>query len=109
MVASISAMPIHPWAIHLREMRPSVAVKKTMMNALHQEPALSEMFVAYLLALEYPLLEDLVDQLFNSSERRLARVLLLLAHFGKEGIPHKQPGNLGRDDWGQLVRVSASL
>jgi len=61
--------------------------KKTMMEALHREPALSEMFVAYLLARNIRYEEDLVDQLFNSSEKRLARVLLLLAHFGKDGIP----------------------
>src|SRR6202161_1052648 len=61
--------------------------KKTMIEALHREPALSEMFVAYLLARNIRYEEDLVDQLFNSSEKRLARVLLLLAHFGKEGIP----------------------
>src|SRR5947209_17108876 len=58
--------------------------KKTMMEALHREPAFSEMFVAYLLARNIRYEEDLVDQLFNSSEKRLARVLLLLAHFGKE-------------------------
>src|ERR1700752_595054 len=61
--------------------------KKTMMEALHREPTLSEMFVAYLLARNIRYEEDLVDQLFNSSEKRLARVLLLLAHFGKDGIP----------------------
>src|SRR6201998_2778747 len=57
--------------------------RKTMMDALHREPALSEMFVAYLLARNIRYEEDLVDQLFNSSEKRLARVVLLLAHFGK--------------------------
>src|SRR5579864_1495726 len=61
--------------------------KKAMMQALHREHALSDMFVAYLLARNIRYEEDLVDQLFNSSEKRLARVLLLLAHFGKEGIP----------------------
>ena len=75
--------------------------KKTMMDALHREPALSEMFVAYLLARNIRYEEDLVDQLFNSSEKRLARVLLLLAHFGKEGIPETvvpqdQSGDAGR-------------
>src|SRR6266478_2341957 len=61
--------------------------KKAMMNALHREHAFSDMFVAYLLARNIRYEEDLVDQLFNSSEKRLARVLLLLAHFGKEGVP----------------------
>ncbi|PYX56178.1 MAG: Crp/Fnr family transcriptional regulator [Acidobacteria bacterium] len=61
--------------------------KKAMMNAVHGEHAFSDMFVAYLLARNIRYEEDLVDPLFNSSEKRLARVLLLLAHFGKEGIP----------------------
>ena len=61
--------------------------KKAMMLALHREHTFSDLFVAYLLARNIRYEEDLVDQLFNSSEKRLARVLLLLAHFGKEGVP----------------------
>ena len=61
--------------------------KKAMVAALHREHAFSDMFVAYLLARNVRYEEDLVDQLFNSSEKRLARVLLLLAHFGKEAPP----------------------
>jgi len=61
--------------------------KKAMMLALHREHAFSDLFVAYLLARNIRYEEDLVDQLFNSSEKRLARMLLLLAHFGKEGVP----------------------
>ena len=59
--------------------------KKSMVDVLHREHAFSDMFVAYLLTRNIRYEEDLVDQLFNSSEKRLARVLLLLAHFGKEG------------------------
>ena len=59
--------------------------KKSMNDVLRREPAFSEMFVAYLLARNIRFEEDLVDQLFNSSEKRLARVLLLLAHFGRKG------------------------
>ena len=59
--------------------------KKSMIEVLHREHAFSDMFVAYLLARNIRYEEDLVDQLFNSSEKRLARILLLLAHFGKEG------------------------
>jgi CRP/FNR family transcriptional regulator, cyclic AMP receptor protein len=59
--------------------------KKEMMLALHREHSLSDMFTAYLLGRNIRYEEDLVDQLFNSSEQRLARILLLLAHFGKEG------------------------
>jgi CRP/FNR family transcriptional regulator, cyclic AMP receptor protein len=59
--------------------------KKSMMLALHQEHTFSDAFVAYLLARNIRYEQDLVDQLFNSSERRLARVLLLLARFDREG------------------------
>jgi CRP/FNR family transcriptional regulator, cyclic AMP receptor protein len=66
-------------------------VKKSMMRALHNEHKFSDMFVTYLLARNIRQEEDLVDQLFNSSERRLARLLLLLAQFGKEGAPTMIP------------------
>ena len=59
--------------------------KQAMIEVLHREHAFSDMFVAYLLTRNIRYEEDLVDQLFNSSEKRLARVLLLLAHFGKDG------------------------
>src|SRR6202043_1241740 len=59
--------------------------KNAMVEVLHREHAFSDMFVAYLLTRNIRYEEDLVDQLFNSSEKRLARILLLLAHFGKEG------------------------
>jgi CRP-like cAMP-binding protein len=58
-----------------------------MMRVLHEEHALSDVFVAYLLARNIQYEADLVNQLFNSSEKRLARILLMLAHFGKEGTP----------------------
>jgi CRP/FNR family cyclic AMP-dependent transcriptional regulator len=58
--------------------------KADMLRVLHEEPAFSELFMAYLLSRNIRIEEDLVDQLFNSSEKRLARVLLLLAHYGKE-------------------------
>src|SRR5580704_9392580 len=61
--------------------------KKAMIEVLHREHAFSDMFVAYLLTRNIRYEEDLVDQLFNSSEKRLARILLLLAHFGKDGKP----------------------
>ncbi len=59
--------------------------KKEMVRVLHEEHAFADVFVSFLLARNARIQEDLVDQLFNSSEKRLARVLLLLAHFGKEG------------------------
>ena len=61
--------------------------RKEMMRVVHEEHAFSDAFVAYLLARNSRIQEDLVDQLFNSSEKRLARALLLLANFGKEGEP----------------------
>jgi len=61
--------------------------KEAMIRVLHDEPAFSQMFVAHLLKRTLRIEEDLVDQLFNSSEKRLARALLLLANFGKEGKP----------------------
>jgi CRP-like cAMP-binding protein len=59
--------------------------KDAMIRLLHDEPAFTELFMTYLLTHNIRIQEDLVDQLFNSSEKRLARVLLLMAHFGKEG------------------------
>jgi CRP/FNR family cyclic AMP-dependent transcriptional regulator len=61
--------------------------KEAMIAAIHTEPKFSELFMAYLLTRNSRVEEDLIDQLFNSSEKRLARLLLLLAHFGKEGRP----------------------
>jgi CRP/FNR family transcriptional regulator, cyclic AMP receptor protein len=61
--------------------------KVAIVRVLHDEPKFSEMFMSYILARNARVEEDLVDQLFNSSEKRLARVLLLMAQFGKEGKP----------------------
>jgi CRP/FNR family transcriptional regulator, cyclic AMP receptor protein len=82
--------------------------KKAMMDALHREPAFSEMFVAYLLARNIRYEEDLVDQLFNSSEKRLARVLLLLAHFGKEGIPETVVPKISQETLAEMVGTTRS-
>jgi CRP/FNR family cyclic AMP-dependent transcriptional regulator len=82
--------------------------KKKMMEALHREPAFSEMFVAYLLARNIRYEEDLVDQLFNSSEKRLARVLLLLAHFGKEGIPETVVPKMSQETLAEMVGTTRS-
>jgi CRP/FNR family cyclic AMP-dependent transcriptional regulator len=82
--------------------------KKAMMDALRREPAFSEMFVAYLLARNIRYEEDLVDQLFNSSEKRLARVLLLLAHFGKEGIPETVIPKISQETLAEMVGTTRS-
>jgi CRP/FNR family cyclic AMP-dependent transcriptional regulator len=82
--------------------------KHAMMNALHREHAFSDMFVAYLLARNIRYEEDLVDQLFNSSEKRLARVLLLLAHFGKEGIPETVVPKISQETLAEMIGTTRS-
>ena len=82
--------------------------KKAMMEVLHAQHALSDMFVAYLLTRNIRYEEDLVDQLFNSSEKRLARVLLLLAHFGKEGIPEAMIPNISQETLAAMVGTTRS-
>jgi CRP/FNR family transcriptional regulator, cyclic AMP receptor protein len=82
--------------------------KKAMMEALHREHAFSDMFVAYLLARNIRYEEDLVDQLFNSSERRLARVLLLLAHFGKDGKPETVVPKISQETLAEMVGTTRS-
>ena len=77
--------------------------KKAMMQALHREHEFSDMFVAYLLARNIRYEEDLVDQLFNSSEKRLARILLLLAHFGKEGTPETVVPKISQETLAEMV------
>jgi CRP/FNR family cyclic AMP-dependent transcriptional regulator len=82
--------------------------KKAMMDALHRQHSLSDMFVAYLLARNIRYEEDLVDQLFNSSEKRLARVLLLLAHFGKEGTPEAVVPKISQETLAEMVGTTRS-
>jgi CRP/FNR family transcriptional regulator, cyclic AMP receptor protein len=82
--------------------------KKAMMDALHREHAFSDMFVAYLLKRNIRYEEDLVDQLFNSSEKRLARVLLLLAHFGKDGIPETVVPKISQETLAEMVGTTRS-
>lgn len=82
--------------------------KKAMMEALHREHSFSDMFVAYLLARNIRYEQDLVDQLFNSSEKRLARVLLLLAHFGKEGIPETVIPKISQETLAEMIGTTRS-
>jgi CRP/FNR family cyclic AMP-dependent transcriptional regulator len=82
--------------------------KKAMIDALHREHALSDMFVAYLLGRNIRYEEDLVDQLFNSSEKRLARILLLLAHFGKEGVPQTVIPRISQETLAEMVGTTRS-
>ncbi len=77
--------------------------KEPMMQALHREHTFSDLFVAYLLARNIRYEEDLVDQLFNSSEKRLARILLLLARFGKEGSPETVVPKISQQTLAEMV------
>ena len=77
--------------------------KKSMVDVLHQERTFSELFVAYLLTRNIRYEEDLVDQLFNSSEKRLARILLLLAHFGKDGKPEVAIPKISQETLAEMV------
>ncbi len=82
--------------------------KLAMVAALRQEPLFSEMFMAYLLTRNSRIEEDLIDQLFNSSERRLARMLLVLANFGKEGSPQPIVPNISQETLAEMIGTTRS-
>jgi CRP/FNR family cyclic AMP-dependent transcriptional regulator len=82
--------------------------KKAMMEALHREHTLSDLFTAYLLGRNIRYEADLVDQLFNSSEKRLARTLLLLAQFGKEGKPETVVPKISQETLAEMVGTTRS-
>ncbi len=85
------------------------AITKTaMLAALHSEPKFSEMFMAYLLTRNSRMEEDLIDQLFNSSEKRLARLLLLLANFGKQGSPQLISPNISQETLAEMIGTTRS-
>jgi CRP-like cAMP-binding protein len=82
--------------------------KATVARILHEEPKFSEMFLSYILARNARVEEDLVDQLFNSSEKRLARLLLLMANFGKEGRPDPVIAKLSQETLAEMVGTTRS-
>jgi CRP-like cAMP-binding protein len=82
--------------------------KSTMVRVLHQEPEFAELFTAYLLSRNVRIEEDLVDQLFNSSEKRLARILLLLAHFGKEPRPETVIPQISQETLAAMIGTTRS-
>lgn len=82
--------------------------KAGVVRLLREEPAFSEMFVAHLLSRNIKIEEDLVDQLFNSSEKRLARVLLLLANFGKEGRPEEVIPKMSQETLAEIIGTTRS-
>ena len=82
--------------------------KGAIIRVLHVEPAFSKMFVSHLLARTIRVEEDLVDQLFNSSEKRLARALLLLANFGKEGRPEPIIAKVSQETLAEMIGTTRS-
>jgi len=82
--------------------------KQAMIETLHNEPTFSELFLTYLLARNIRIQEDLVDHLFNSSEKRLARVLLLMAHFGKEGKPEPVVPKVSQETLAEMIGTTRS-
>ena len=82
--------------------------KATMMATIHNEPDFSEVFMSYLLTRNSRIEEDLIDQLFNSSEKRLARLLLLLANFGKEGKPEPIVGKFSQETLAEMIGTTRS-
>src|SRR5882672_5015122 len=82
--------------------------KAAMVAAIHDEPRFSELFMAYLLTRNSRIEEDLIDQLFNSSEKRLARMLLLLANFGKEGSPQPINPHISQETLAEMVGTTRS-
>jgi CRP/FNR family cyclic AMP-dependent transcriptional regulator len=82
--------------------------KARMVAALHDEPDFSELFMTYLLSRNSRIEEDLIDQLFNSSEKRLARLLLLLANFGKEGRPEPIVGKFSQETLAEMIGTTRS-
>jgi CRP/FNR family cyclic AMP-dependent transcriptional regulator len=82
--------------------------REAMIAVLQEEPKFSQLFTAYLLTRNSRIEEDLIDQLFNSSEKRLARLLLLLAHFGKEGSPQPINPNINQETLAEMIGTTRS-
>ena len=82
--------------------------KGAMLTALKDKPEFSEVFMAYLLSRNSRIEEDLIDQLFNSSEKRLARLLLLLANFGKDGAPQPISAKVSQETLAEMIGTTRS-
>ena len=82
--------------------------KQAMVRLLRQEPAFSELFMTHLLSRNIRIEEDLMDQLFNSSEKRLARILLILANFGKEGKPEPAIAKISQETLAEMIGTTRS-
>jgi CRP/FNR family cyclic AMP-dependent transcriptional regulator len=82
--------------------------KADITRVIHEEPAFAELFIAHLLSRNLRIEEDLIDQLFNSSEKRLARILLLLANFGKEGKPEPIVAKISQETLAEMIGTTRS-
>jgi len=82
--------------------------REAVVSVIHKQPAFSEMFIAHLLGRTIRIEADLVDQLFNSSEKRLARLLLLLANFGKEGKPESIIAKISQETLAEMIGTTRS-
>jgi CRP/FNR family transcriptional regulator, cyclic AMP receptor protein len=82
--------------------------KQSMLQLLQDDRTFSALFLTYMLARNVRIQEDLVDQLFNSSEKRLARVLLLMAHFGKEGTPEQVIPKISQETLAEMIGTTRS-
>src|SRR5215212_1961537 len=94
--------------IAMEECLITTITKAAMLAALHDQPKFSELFMSYLLTRNSRIEEDLIDQLFNSSEKRLARLLLLLANFGKEGTPQPITPNISQETLAEMIGTTRS-
>ncbi len=82
--------------------------KAEIISVIHEEPAFAELFISHLLARNNRVEEDMVDQLFNSSEKRLARTLLLLANFGKQGDPEPVLAKISQETLAEMIGTTRS-
>jgi CRP/FNR family cyclic AMP-dependent transcriptional regulator len=107
--ASLSGQPVRTGSA--TAMTPSTILrvgKATMVRLLHKQPAMSERFISHMLARNIRIEEDLIDQLFNSSEKRLARALLLLARFGKEDAPVRVVPHISQETLAEMIGTTRS-
>jgi CRP-like cAMP-binding protein len=95
-------------AVTTERSRITRVAKNVMVRLIHREPEFAAVFIAYLLSRNVRIEEDLVDQLFNSSEKRLARILLLLAHFGKESKPEAVIPKVSQETLAAMVGTTRS-
>jgi CRP/FNR family transcriptional regulator, cyclic AMP receptor protein len=105
----LAGQPLHLASATALDASTVVRIEKAaIIRVLHDEPAFAELFLSYLVSRNIRIQEDLVDQLFNSSEKRLARVLLLLAHFGKEGKPETVIPKLSQETLADMIGTTRS-